>query len=144
MNKLILFFIVAMVLGCSKETPSEPQPPTGTVDFSNLIGRWRYEEVQISPNTPIMQEVQQIQGRVIEFRSDSTYRLSLPDFSEEGIFRMRGSRRIWFNLGPLDEQFKEIDELTQSVMRGRILVMSDDSGSWQQVGTARVRLVRVP
>jgi len=99
MNKLILFFIVAMVLGCSNETPSEPQPPTGTVDFSNLIGRWRYEEVQISPNTPIMQEVQQIQGRVIEFRSDSTYRLSLPDFPEEGIFRMRGSRRIWFNLG---------------------------------------------
>jgi hypothetical protein len=143
MNKLILFFIAALMLGCSKETPTEQPPPTGTIDFANLIGRWRYEEVQISPNTPIMQEVQQIQGRVIEFRGDSTFSLPVPGFPEEGIFRMRGARRIWFDRGSLDEQIKEIDELTPTLMRGRILVMSDDGGSWQQVGTAEVRLARV-
>ncbi len=149
MKQFIGFFMMALVmLGCSSKTPAEPDPtpqptPTPTIDLSKLIGRWRYEEVQISPNTPIMQEVQQIQGRVIEFKSDSTYTLPVPGFGvNEGIFRMIGGR-IKFDSGPLDEQFKEITELTESVFRGNILVMSDDSGSWQQVGTARFRLVRV-
>ncbi len=146
MKRLIGMCMMALMLGCSSETPSEPNPnpePTPTIDLSKLIGRWRYEEVQISPNTPIMREVQQIQGLVIEFKSDSAYTLRVPGFgSDEGIFRMIGGR-IKFDSGPLDEQFKEITELTESRFRGNILVMSDDSGSWQQVGTARFRLARV-
>ncbi len=142
MKQLIAVFIAAFMLGCSSETPSEPNP-TPTIDLSKLIGRWRYEEVQISPNTPIMREIQQIQGLVIEFKSDSTYTFRVPGFgSDEGIFRMIGGR-IKFDGGPHDEQYKEITELTENVFRGNILVMSDDSGSWQQVGTARFRLVRV-